>query len=147
DTVSGMTPMDDEFSSTDRPDEQRLRAFERAFLRAHRRIPPPDICPIAWQPGALTPVFYGARDLTPAEGAPVPLRVFFPSLDGSVFSAPILDGCGRYPVILFAHGACPTDVEHYKKWFQLPAELARSGYVVVVPELAHTARGGHPAAD
>jgi pimeloyl-ACP methyl ester carboxylesterase len=105
------------------------------------------MCPIGWQPGALTPVFYGVRDLSPADGAPVPLRVFFPSLDGSVFSAPILEGCGRYPVILFAHGACPTDVEHYKKWFHLPAELARGGYVVVVPELAHTARGGHPATD
>jgi hypothetical protein len=36
--------------------------------------------------------------------APVPLRVFMPSVDGAVLDAPILEGCGRYPVILLAHG-------------------------------------------
>ncbi|MCW5983562.1 MAG: hypothetical protein KIT09_36060 [Bryobacteraceae bacterium] len=111
------------------------------------RIPPPASCPIGWQPAALTPVFYGARNHTPADGAPVPLRVFFPSLDGSVFTAPILDGCGRYPLILFVHGHCAGDVEHYKKWFHLPGQLARSGYVVVVAEMAAIQGGIHPSAD
>jgi dipeptidyl aminopeptidase/acylaminoacyl peptidase len=74
--------------------------------------------------------------------------VFFPSLDGAVFSTPILEGCGRYPLILFAHGHC-DESEHYKKWYLLPAQLARSGYVVVVPELPgiaiHPSNEDHPA--
>jgi dienelactone hydrolase len=73
------------------------------------------------------------------------MRVFFPSLEGSVFDAPILEGCGRYPVILFTHGNCVGDVNHYLRWFQLPAQLARSGYVVVVPQLA--AGSEHPSVD
>lgn len=136
-----------EYTGRDQADAERLQGVDRPFRRAHPVIPPPVLCPIGWQPGALTPVFYGARDLTPADGAPVPLRVFFPSLDGSVFTAPILEGCGRYPVILFAHGNCSSDLDMYKKWFQLPAQLARSGYVVVVPQLASTARGTHPSAN
>ena len=140
--------MADEHSGADyQPHKRGTPELERAFVRAHRNIPPPPTCPISWQPGALTPVFYGARDLTPADGAPIPLRVFFPSLDGSVFSAPILEGCGRYPVILVAHGHCQGDVEHYKKWSHLPSQLARSGYVVVLPEMAFTAGGGHPSAE
>lgn len=125
---------------------EAVAEFERALLRAHGPLPPPrDSCPIGWQPSALAPVFYGARDLEPADGAPVPLRIFFPSLDGAVFTAPILDGCGRYPLILFAHGHCPGGVRLHEQWFLLPAQLARSGYVVVVPLLAGTASGTHPS--
>jgi hypothetical protein len=90
-------------------------------------------------------VFYGVRDYLPGDGAPVALRVFFPSLDGEVFVAPILAGCGHYPLILFAHGHCPNDPAHYKRWFQLPAQLARSGNVVVAPELGGISQGLHPA--
>lgn len=112
-------------------------------------IPPPATCPIGWQPNALTPVFYGARTYGAAQSAPVSLRVYFPSLDGAVESAPILSGCGRYPVVLFAHGDCHQDPDHFWKWFQLPAQLARSGYVVVVPQLpaisAHPSTENHPA--
>lgn len=122
-----------------------VESFERALLRAHGPLPPPASCPIGWQPSALTPVFYGSRDLGPADGAPVPLRVFFPSLDGSVHTAPILAGCGRYPLLMLAHGHCRGDPEHYRKWFLLPAQLARSGYVVAVPHLAATAAGTHPS--
>ncbi|MEV7226189.1 PASTA domain-containing protein [Polymorphospora sp. NPDC051019] len=99
--------------------------------------PPPASCPIGWQPSALTPVFHGMREYSPAEGAPTRVRVFFPSLDGAVATAPILDGCGRYPLIIFAHGHCANDPNHFRKWIQLPAQLARSGYVVAVPELTH----------
>lgn len=108
-------------------------------------LPPPATCPISWQPQALTPVFYGARSLGPAEGAPVPLRIFFPSLDGAVESAPLLEGCARYPLVILAHGHCIGDVDHYRRWFRLPAQLARSGYVVVVPQLAGLAGGLHPS--
>jgi pimeloyl-ACP methyl ester carboxylesterase len=95
----------------------------------------------------MTPVFYGMRDYTVEDGAPVPLRVFFPSLDGAVASAPILLGCGRYPLVLFAHGNCSTDDAHYKSWFTIPASLARSGYIVVVPELPGVGGGTGPWAD
>ena len=122
-----------------------IQAFDHALLRAHGPLPPPTSCPISWQPAALTPVFYGARDLGPEDGAPVRLRIFFPSLDGAVFSAPILAGCGRYPLLVLAHGHCPGDPANYQKWFLLPAQLARAGYVVVVPELAATAGGVHPS--
>jgi pimeloyl-ACP methyl ester carboxylesterase len=106
--------------------------------------PPPGTCPITWQPSVLAPVFYGARDLGPGDGAPGPCRIFLPSLDGAVFDAPILAGCARYPLILFCPGHC-AEPEHYKKWFEIPATLARSGYVVVVPELPQVSGGTHPS--
>jgi dienelactone hydrolase len=91
-------------------------------------------------------VFYGIRDYGAGDGAPVPLRVFFPSLDGSVFDAPIFEGCGRFPAIQFAHGHCArAGAAHHKRWHDLPVQLARSGYVVVVPELP--AMGTHPSAE
>ncbi|MDX6515477.1 MAG: hypothetical protein QOH73_1143, partial [Gaiellaceae bacterium] len=113
-------------------------------------------CPIGWQPNALAPVFYGFRDydvqfplvatarLAPGAvgadpGLPVHrARVFFPSLDGSPQNAAILSGCGRFPVIVFAHGECQQDVDHYKQWFEIPALLARAGFIVVVPELSQS---------
>jgi hypothetical protein len=110
---------------------------------------------IAWQPNALAPVFYGYRDyevefppvLTArfAPGAEGSLglpthraRVFYPSLEGSPEGAPILSDSGRFPLIVFAHGECQGDVDHYKKWFEIPALLARAGFVVVVPELSQS---------
>jgi len=127
------------------PSRAGIPAFETAFLRRFGPLPPAPTCPIAWQPAALTPVFYGVRDLGPADGAPVRLRIFFPSLDGAVFSAPLLDGCGRYPLVLFVHGNCSGDPDVFLRWFVLPAQLARAGYVVVVPFLAATAAGIHPS--
>lgn len=133
--------------------------------RRPRPISPPDTCPISWQPSVLAPVFYGIRDYGPPTvvarrsrntvgrrrpegvdaGPPTRTRVFFPSLDGAVWDAPILEGCGRYPLIVLAHGNCaePTG-DHYTRWYQMPVHLARSGYVVVVPELINTAGGMGP---
>ena len=108
-------------------------------------LPPPGTCPIGWQPSALSPVFFGVRTLGPDDGAPVPVRVFFPSLDGAVETAPILDGCGRYPLVLFCHGHCLGDRDHFTKWFRIPAQLARAGYVVMVPMLAGNAGGSSPS--
>jgi len=109
-------------------------------------IRPPASCPISWQPSVLAPVFYGVRDYpTGKSGPPTACRVFFPSLDGAVFDAPVLEGCCRFPLIVFAHGNCSEPAgDHYQKWFQLPAQLARSGYVVVAPLLAGTAGGSYP---
>ncbi len=108
-------------------------------------LPPPPTCPIGWQPDALTPVFFGVRDFGPSTGAPVDLRVFFPSVEGEPTTASILAGCGRYPLIVLAHGHCVGDANIYLRWFRLPAQLARAGYVVVVPLLAGISSGVHPA--
>lgn len=123
----------------------------RALLTGRFFAPPSPQRPIPWQPDALAPVFYGYRDYE-AVFAPVvaemrapgaitgsvlprhPCRVFFPTLDGSPDSAAILAPVGGFPLIVFVHGEC-KEPEHYKKWFLLPAQLARCGYVVVIPEL------------
>jgi hypothetical protein len=102
-------------------------------------------CPIPWRPNALAPVFYGTRDVGPADGAPATARVYVPSLDGSPDGAPVLRDCGRYPLIVFAHGHCPGDTDHYLKWIELPAQLARAGYVVVAPQLPQIASGISPS--
>jgi pimeloyl-ACP methyl ester carboxylesterase len=115
-------------------------------------IDPGPNCPISWHPNALSPVFWGARDyqIEPTIRDPLQralrLRVFFPSLDGTPFSAAVLRGCGKYPLILFAHGNCQNDgdANHYKRWLELPQELARGGAVVVVPDLPGVRRGERP---
>jgi PASTA domain-containing protein len=95
----------------------------------------PPGCPIGWQPNALAPVFYGYREYAPADGAPRRLRMYFPSIEGSSgFVAP-LAGCGRYPLILFLHGKCLGDTFHFRRWGLLASQLARSGYVVAVPDV------------
>lgn len=92
-------------------------------------------CSLGWQPSVLAPVFYGTSDLGDADGLPGRVRVFFPSLDGSPQNAAMLVGCGRYPLVAFLHGQC-RDANHYRAWDLVPSQLARSGYVVVVPELS-----------
>jgi hypothetical protein len=132
-------------------------------------VDPGPSCPISWKPSVFAPVFYGYRDTTAVippvvqpgaaagEAATAgslvgpagdhafghPVRIWFPSLDGSPQHAEILEGCGRYPLVILAHGSCPEDEDHYQKWFELPAVLARSGYVVVVPELDLEAPSGN----
>lgn len=118
----------------------RVHALADLFCRRSRRT-----CPIAWQPNALAPVFYGHRDYGAVDGAPTDLRLFFPSLDGSPDSGEMLRGCGRYPLIIFAHGSCVDDTDHYLKWFEVPAQLARAGYVVAVPRLPQIANGVWPS--
>src|SRR6266849_7385790 len=117
--------------------------------------PPPAHCPISWQPSVTAAVFYGTQDFGPSslsmfrirpspgfQWPPGTFRVFFPSLDGSPQYGAMLEPCGRYPLIMFLHGSCPADAPlNYTKWHDLPAELARSGYVVVVPHLPHTGSG------
>ena len=125
----------------------------------------PAECSIGWQPSVFTPVFYGHRDHTvrlplrpevlstevarPGPGAELPgitarLRVFYPSIDGSPADAPVLRNCGRYPLVVFAHGHC-GEADHFQKWFELPATLARCGNVVLVPELPATNGGTSPS--
>lgn len=101
-------------------------------------------CPIPWQPNAFAPVFYGYRDYLvhlPAGVRPAvtdhPCRVFYPSVAvGPPEEVLILRGCGRFPLIVFAHGDCDLDLQHeYLQWYEHPAHLARCGYVVLVPQL------------
>jgi hypothetical protein len=122
-------------------------------------------CSIGWQPSVFTPVFYGHSDHTvrlplvpdvvaaslarPRPGAELPgvtarLRVFYPSVDGSPTDAPLLRNCGRYPLVVFAHGHC-GEADHFQKWFEVPATLARCGNVVLVPELPATNGGTSPS--
>lgn len=68
------------------------------------------------------------------------IRIIYPSTDGAVWNAPILEDCGLFPVVLFAHGQC-ADVDHYRSWTPPLVPLARSGYVVVMPEMNY---GGNP---
>lgn len=131
----------------------------------------PDRCPIPWKPSVFAPVFYGYRDLTvslspvatrsfhaagsgTAGGPPLgpervhdghAVRIWYPTLDGSPQHAEILKGCGRYPLVILAHGSCPQDDEPHKSWFELPAVLARAGYLVLVPKLDLGAPSGNDA--
>ena len=57
--------------------------------------------------------------------------------------APMLAGCGHYPLVLFLHGGC-GETDHYLSWFRLPAQLARCGYVVAVPRLSGIESGSRP---
>jgi hypothetical protein len=102
---------------------------------------------VDWTPDILHPMFWGFQDLDVANGAPGPLRVFYPTYEGSPQNAPILKLCLiRYPVVLFMHGQPPCpDTNYFKRWQILGMVLARSGYVVVMPK--HTAQvpqGGSP---
>ncbi len=98
-----------------------------------------------WCPSALTPVFYGREDVRVLDGAPVDLRVFYPSLDGNPRDARLFRCHEAYPLVLFLHGSCPEESQrHYKSWNILPLTLARSGFVVVVPNIAWNP-GDHPS--
>ncbi len=108
---------------------------------AHR---PSAGCPIDWRPSPFAPVFYGYQDCSPDE-APTRLRIFYPSVADEPRDAAPLDGCGGYPLIIFAHGVCDDDNDHYLRWFRLPSQLARCGYVVAVPQLGDGQT--HPASD
>ena len=125
----------------------------------------PARCPIPWRPNALAPVFSGFRDYAPSRfesekfrafgiehatvelGAPR-MRVWFPSTGGSPQHNEILQPCGRYPLVVFAHGECgATPEEYHLTWGDNPIvrQQARAGYVVVVPQL--TASGPAPGGD
>jgi alpha/beta superfamily hydrolase len=130
-------------------DSERILALLRAmpqvlrpeFRRLQRRRP--ETCEIGWQPNVRAPVFYGVQDFDTTAGAPGALRVFYPSVDGAVWDAPFLTGCGGYPLVVFLHGQC-EEPNHYTKWYRLCLQLARSGYVVVTPALPQTGGGTGP---
>jgi hypothetical protein len=123
---------------------QWLRDLVKALIDSLKGVFRGKSCPIDWRANALAPVFYAYRDYGTIDGAPGDVRVFFPSLDGSPDSGEILRDCGLYPLIVFAHGSCPTDIDEYLRWFEVPAVLARAGYVVAVPRLPQISGGIGP---
>jgi hypothetical protein len=129
-----------------------LTACNRPILRPYRKYrarqvtlpgtePAPcepawDDPPVGWAPNVMRPVFYGYADYNSTVGAPTNVRVYYPSADGAPQCAPFLGGFGRFPLVAFLHGHCPTSESfHYTKWSLLPAVLARCGFVVAVPSL------------
>ena len=106
---------------------------------------PSESAGVDWTPDILHPMFWGFQDLDVANGgAPGPLRIYYPTYEGTPQNAPILKLCLiRYPVVLFMHGQAPCvpDPNYFKRWHILGMVLARSGYVVVMPK--HSA--GEPA--
>jgi len=87
-----------------------------------------------WFASILAPVFYGWQEFGAKDGAPTDLRVWYPSLDGTPQGARVAIA-GHFPLVLFIHGQCAGVMNQYQTWFVLPAQLARSGYVVAVPDL------------
>lgn len=95
---------------------------------------------VDWTPDVLHPVASGFRDLTVAAGAPQAMRVYFPSLAFND-ERRILKLClDRWPLVLFLHGLppsppCPAgDTRNFLRWRRIPSLLAKSGYVVAVPD-------------
>jgi hypothetical protein len=96
---------------------------------------------VDWIPDVLHPVFYGYNELATAGGAPGPVRIWYPSYDGTPADAPILPSCvARWPLVLFLHGQPPCSQlsDYYLHWEAIPRILARSGYVVVQPSYSAT---------
>jgi len=87
----------------------------------------------------LEPVFYGYADYNPSVGAPTNMRVYYPSADGSPQCAPFLAGPGHFPLVIFLHGNC-SETFHFTKWSHLPKVLARSGFIVAIPDLGENSQ-------
>jgi pimeloyl-ACP methyl ester carboxylesterase len=98
-------------------------------------LAPPEHCPISWRPTVLTPVFWGRQIFEPDACLPALTRVYYPSIDGAVQNAPMLELCGQFPLILFLHGHCAQEDNHVYRWERTLAQLARSGFVVAAPHL------------
>jgi pimeloyl-ACP methyl ester carboxylesterase len=103
-----------------------------------------DTCPtdpgvsagINWVPDIGHPVFWGAQELTTADGAPRTMMIYYPSIEGTTEAPAILQLCiFRWPVVVFLHGQPPSSQtgSYHRMWSHLGSVWARSGYVVVVP--------------
>lgn len=120
-----------------------------------------DACPedpaesggIDWTPDVLHPVSFGSTDYTVAGGAPLPMRVYYPSHETFSETHRILKLClDRWPLVLFLHGLSPgrppcapgSTNQYYLRWRRIATLLARSGYVVAVPDYVPDPEPGSP---
>jgi pimeloyl-ACP methyl ester carboxylesterase len=100
---------------------------------------PPEVSGVGWIPDVAHPVAWGEEHLSPADGPPRTLSLYYPS-PRFIPPRPMLRSCiGRWPVVLFLHGQPPSGLSpaanaaYHRAWWRVPVALARSGYVVVVP--------------
>lgn len=94
--------------------------------------------PVNWLPDAGKPVAWGEEHLTPSDGVPVPLSIYYPSAR-FIPPRPMLQQCAwSWPLVIFLHGRPPDRVSntgYHRAWWRIPIALARSGHVVLVPNL------------
>ncbi len=117
------------------------------LLTACKRLVPKTCTPptsehpgVGWGPSVFRPVFYGFADYVLGNGDHV--RMYYPSVSRTATCSQVLGGtAARYPLVLFLHGHCPGENNHYLQWDHLGPILARSGFVVAVPNHAPI---GHP---
>jgi pimeloyl-ACP methyl ester carboxylesterase len=103
---------------------------------------PADQGGIDWVPDLMHPVAAAFQDVDVAQGAPGPARLWYPTFEvftdegGPPTPRRILKHClARWPVVLFLHGQEPCTIANYNRaWTNIPASLARSGYVVIAPQ-------------
>ena len=91
----------------------------------------PEEPPVSWTPAPLTPVWSGFEDFSPSDGAPMDLRVWFPSLTSG---GSLLRDRGRFPLIVLVNGQCREDSRPHLHWGPIATSLARSGYIVAAPD-------------
>ncbi len=58
---------------------------------------------VSWTPAPLTPVWSGFDDFSPSDGAPMDVRVWFPSVTPG---GSLLRDRGRFPLIVLVNGQC-----------------------------------------
>jgi pimeloyl-ACP methyl ester carboxylesterase len=101
---------------------------------------------IDWIPDVMHPVAAAFQDYGTAQRAPGNVRVWYPTYqltterpERPAPGGPILKGClARFPVVLLTHGLAPCGFvgdNYFRRWDTFPADLARSGYVVLVPQI------------
>lgn len=111
---------------------------------------------VTWIPDVAHPVTWEMDELSPAMGAPRNLRVFYPAWRPDIVVEPTVDAAvakagrppldrdvrmlrpclGRFPVVLVLHGRLDPLAGAHRSLSLVPQALARSGYVVVVPNHA-----------
>ncbi|MET1002476.1 MAG: hypothetical protein ABWZ15_11760, partial [Acidimicrobiia bacterium] len=87
-------------------------------------------CPVSWTPAPLTPVWSGFDDFSTGDGAPMEIRVWFPSFTSG---GSLLRDCGRFPLVVLVNGQCQSATRPHLHWGSIATSLARSGYVVAAP--------------
>ena len=100
-------------------------------LRRGAVLPPPKPSRCRREANLFEPVFYGVQEYDVGV-TKQPIRILYPSLvQGGLSEAPIVSGCGSFPLIMFARGEC-SELDHSAKWVPVLRTLAQAGFVVVI---------------